>query len=175
MVPCQRSTLQVVCGKGKGKKTMRRGRSNQQMGMDVPPTPPVDPNDEEFVIFVRSTKFPLWYPYSIMKGGWAANALVKSQESDWMKNMTGGQLVKNISEALYKEYDEVSKQVRSNYPMLKNAQELQFGFKLRDKSKPDDWYKPIDIQALLPREEVGNSVVGNMMDSVQNLFGGDKK
>lgn len=109
-----------------------------------------------------------------MKGGWAANALVKGQENDLMKNMSGGALVKNISEALYKEYDEVVKAVRENYPPLKRAKELEFGFKIRDKTKPDDWYKANGVQALLPREEVGKSVVDNVVSGVQGLFGGGK-
>lgn len=116
----------------------------------------------------------MWYPYSIMKGGWAANALVKGQESNLVKDMSSGALVKNVSEALYAEYDAAVKSVRDNYPPLKRAKELEFGFKIRDKTKPDDWYKAIDVLPLLPREEVGKSVVDNVVSSVQGLFGQGK-
>lgn len=165
----------MVAGKGKGKKRMRM-RPNQQRLTQMPPTPPVDPNDEEFVLFVRSKQVPKWYPYSIMKGGWAANALVKSQENDWGKKLYSGTLVKNVSEALYKDYDKVVESVRKNYPMLKEAKELEFGFKIRDKTKPDDWWKPVEVQELLEQDEVGKNVVENVVDGVKGLFaGGEKK
>ncbi|GMH33245.1 hypothetical protein BSKO_01079 [Bryopsis sp. KO-2023] len=169
-----RKCLQVVCGKGKGKKRFRTGGAGQQKMQQMPPTPPVDPNDEEFVLFVRSKKVPKWYPYSIMKGGWAANALVKSQENDWGKKLYSGTLVKNVSEALYKDYDKVVQSVRQNYPMLKEAKELQFGFKVRDKTKPDEWWKPLDVQELLPQEEVGKNVVDSVVDNVKGMFSGGK-
>ena len=46
------------------------------------PTPPVDPDNVEFVIFVRSKKLPQWVPLSIVKGGTTANMLVKSLDNE---------------------------------------------------------------------------------------------
>ena len=62
----------------------------------APPTPPVDPNNAEFVIFVRAVKYPQWYPLSVMNGGPAANVLVKAMESDLGKKLSGNTLVRNI-------------------------------------------------------------------------------
>ena len=61
-----------------------------------PPTPPVDPDNVEFVIFVRAKKFPQWYPLSVVKGGSAANALVKAMKSELGKKLSGNTLVRNI-------------------------------------------------------------------------------
>ena len=64
--------------------------------MQLPPTPPVDPDNVEFVIFVRAKKFPQWYPLSVVKGGQAANMLVKAMESELGRKLSGNSLVRNI-------------------------------------------------------------------------------
>jgi hypothetical protein len=61
-----------------------------------PPTPPVDPDNAEFVIFVRAKKFPQWFPLSVVKGGSAANVLVKAMESELGRKLSGNTLVRNI-------------------------------------------------------------------------------
>lgn len=114
----------------------------------------------------------MWYPYTIMKGGWTANALAKSQENEWGKKLYSGTLKKNISEALYKDYDKVVEEVRTNYPALKQAKELEFGFKIRDKSKPADWWKSTGVEELPDQEEAEKSIVDNVKDGIQGLFGG---
>ena len=62
----------------------------------LPPTPPVDPDNVEFVIFTRAKKFPQWYPLSVVKGGQAANMLVKAMESELGRKLSGNSLVRNI-------------------------------------------------------------------------------
>lgn len=64
--------------------------------LQLPPTPPVDPANEEFVLFIRAVKFPQWYPLSVVKGGSAANVLVKAMEADFGKLLYGKTLVRNI-------------------------------------------------------------------------------
>ena len=66
------------------------------MGVQLPPTPPVDPANEEFVLFIRAVKFPQWYPLSVVKGGSAANVLVKAMENDFGKKLYGKTLIRNI-------------------------------------------------------------------------------
>jgi len=56
----------------------------------------VDPDNAEFVIFVRAKKFPQWYPLSVVKGGSAANVLVKAMESELGRKLSGNTLVRNI-------------------------------------------------------------------------------
>lgn len=69
------------------------GAMQRMQQSQVPPTPLVDPENEEFVIFVRSTKQPQWVPLSVVKGGAAANMLVKGLETEFMRETTVKTLV----------------------------------------------------------------------------------
>ena len=64
--------------------------------MQAPPTPPVDPQNEEFVLFIRAKKFPQWYPLSVVKGGGQANVLLKAMQNDFGKLLYGKTLIRNI-------------------------------------------------------------------------------
>lgn len=158
----------------KGKRSMRQKGSGLPT-RPMPPTPPIDPENEEFVIFVRSKKLPRWFPYSIMKGGWSANALAKSQQNEWGRKLYSGQLVKNIGQALYKEIESVEKSVRENYPLLRDAKELEYGFKIRDRENPAKWYYPENVQVIPPTEEIGANVIDNLQDGIENVTEGFKK
>ena len=48
--------LQTCAGKGKGKQGMRQGMGSQRTGPQMPPTPAVDPENVEFVLFVQNPK-----------------------------------------------------------------------------------------------------------------------
>lgn len=161
-----RGTLQVVAGKGKGKKLMRRGMGSQQMNQG-PPTPPVDPDNEEFVIFVRSKRLPKWVPLSIIKGGTAANMLVKGLDSELSQSMAGSTLVKNIGEALYKDKPAVERMIRQQFPPLKDVKDFEYGFKIRNKEEPAKWWVSENIKLIPPQEELGGGVV----DDVKDFFG----
>lgn len=107
-----------------------------------------------------------------MKGGWSANALAKAQGTKLGKNLYGGTLIKNIGQAFYKDLDKIEGSIRQNIKLLKFATVLEFGFKIRDKSKPDDWYLTEDVQLLPPKEEV---MVGGVLENVKDFFAGKKK
>lgn len=66
------------------------------LGVQAPPTPPVDPANEEFVLFIRARKFPQWYPLSVVKGGAQANVILKAMQNDLGKLLYGKTLVRNI-------------------------------------------------------------------------------
>lgn len=53
-------------------------------------------------MFVRSKKLMKWVPLSIMKGGTAANMLVKSMQGNLGKKMYTNTLIRNIAQGLYK-------------------------------------------------------------------------
>lgn len=63
-----------------------------------PPTPPVDPDNEEFVIFVRAMKLPRWIPFTIVKGGAQANLLVKAMNGNFGKEFYSKTLINNIAQ-----------------------------------------------------------------------------
>ena len=145
----------------KGKQRMRRGGGQQQGGMQMPsiPTPPVDPENVEFVIFVRSKKLLQWMPLSVMKGGGPANMLVKAMENDLGKKMYGNTLIENVGQAIYKDKDAIERSIRGQFPMFKATQEFEYGFKIRDKEDPKSWYLAKDIQVIPPQSEMGNTPI----------------
>lgn len=67
----------------------------------LPPTPPVDPDNAEFVLFIRAVKFPQWYPLSVVKGGSAANIIVRAMESEFGRLLYGKTLIRNIGTVCY--------------------------------------------------------------------------
>lgn len=152
----------------KGKQRMRSGMQRPQMVM--PPTPPVDPDNEEFVIFVRSKKLPQWVPLSIMKGGTPANMLVKAVENDLGKKMYGKQLIKNIAQSVYRDRVQVEEQIRKQFPPFKATKEFEFGFKIRDKANPKDWYMAKNVELLPPESELGGSAFEEAKENVSNFL-----
>ncbi len=161
----------LVVAMAKGKQRMRRGGGGNQSGMQMPnvPVPPVDPENVEFVIFVRSKKLLQWMPLSVMKGGGPANMLVKALENDLGKKMYGNTLVENVGTAIYKDKDAIERSIRGQFPMFKATQEFEYGFKIRDKENPKDWYLAKDIQVIPPAEELGNTPVEKMGNFFQDL------
>jgi len=128
----------------------------QQPQVNVPPT---DPENEEFVLFARSKKSALrnWYPFTIMVGGSQANVLVRARENDITKKLTeneitGNTLAKTLGATLYKEEDKVKDMVKERVPYLKNAKEMEYAFKVRNKDKPASWMFTDGIETI-PSEE----------------------
>ncbi|GAB4816204.1 hypothetical protein N2152v2_003250 [Parachlorella kessleri] len=153
----------------------------QQPQMQLPPTPPVDPDNAEFVIFVRSKMLPQWIPLSIMKGGGPANLLVKANN-----DLARKQLLKNIGQAVYKERASMENAIRKQFPPFKATKQFEFGYKIRDKANPKDWDKanPKDWDKanpkdwylvkgveLLPEEaELGGSAFEDVKENVSSFF-----
>lgn len=123
----------------------------------------------EFVIFVRSKKLLQWMPLSIMKGGAAANMLVKSQEIELGKKLYGNTLIENVGKAIYKDKAGVERNIRSQFPMFKAAKEFEYGFKIRDKENPKTWYLATDIEVIPPEEELGATPLENVNNFFQNI------
>lgn len=169
--PVARGRSPQVVAMAKGKQRMRRGGGQQNGGMQMPnvPVPPVDPENVEFVIFVRSKKLLQWMPLSVMKGGGPANMLVKALDNDLGKKMYGNTLVENVGQAIYKDKDAIERSIKGQFPMFKATQEFEYGFKIRDKENPKDWYLAKDIQVIPPVEELGNTPVEKMGNFFQDL------
>ncbi|CAK0736230.1 hypothetical protein CVIRNUC_000712 [Coccomyxa viridis] len=169
--PSSRGRLQICAAKGQGKKRAAQQAGNQAQ---LPPTPPVDPDNEEFVLFIRATKFPQWYPLSVVKGGAQANVLLRAMQNDLGKLLYGKTLIRNIGSVVYSDKAKIEAMVRRSMPMLKNFSEFEYGFKVRDKSRPKDWYFPENI-TLIPREkELRGTVVDQVSDWWKKTTGGGK-
>eukprot|EP00884_Botryococcus_braunii_P021387 jgi/Botrbrau1/7932/Bobra.9_2s0092.1 len=164
-----RSTaLEVCAAKGMGKKRLAQ---QQGMGMGPPPTPPVDPENVEFVIFVRAKKFPTWYPLSIVKGGNAANLLVRAMESEWGRKLYGKTLIRNIGQAVYKDKKKIEAQLKAT-PSLGGFSDFEYGFKIRDKEVPSSWYAADYVTPFPPESELKGTVADNIQAFFNNAFKG---
>jgi len=174
VAPVSRSFRDVTVG-AKGKQMMRRGKEPGQAVRNIPPTPPVDPQNEEFVIFVRSKMQRTWLPMSMVKGGWQANAIIANQRNEFGKKLFGGALddtlVRNIASAIYQDSDKIVQKLRSQIPQLKHTKQFEFGFKIRDRDVPDDWWKPEGITRIPPKEDIPKTPIENFGDWFQGSFG----
>lgn len=178
-----RRDMVVVAGKGKGSGNRTRGSSRPggQSTIDEY-MPPIDPDNEQFVIFVRSTAgMKSWYPLNVVTGGTTANALVKGLDNNLSKDMALSSLTNNIGQAIYKDQENLEKVVR-NMPMMKQAKELQYGFMVLDKENPKGMFTP-DPKAVIvippeeetrmPAQKAAEGVKG-ALDSVKNIISGNK-
>lgn len=153
-------------------RTGGNSRSMQMQQSQTPPTPPVDPENEEFVIFVRSKKLPAWVPLSVVKGGTAANMLVKGLGTDFMKDTTVNTLVQNIGKAVYKDKDQIIASLRKAYPPFKETKEFQFAFKIRDRTDPKSWYVPKNLMEIPEEAELEKTPVESVKDFFGSAFAG---
>ena len=82
----RRERVATYAGKGRG---AGRRRAVAQMQQQVEQfMPPIDPDNEQFVIYVRSKRgIKAWYPLNVVTGGSAANTLVKGLDSSISKEM----------------------------------------------------------------------------------------
>eukprot|EP01026_Neomeris_dumetosa_P076928 TRINITY_DN82843_c0_g1_i1.p1 TRINITY_DN82843_c0_g1~~TRINITY_DN82843_c0_g1_i1.p1 ORF type:complete len:217 (-),score=23.34 TRINITY_DN82843_c0_g1_i1:264-866(-) len=142
--------IQVEAAKGKGSK-MKTGQP------PAPPVPDIDEENEEFVIFVKPVKLPTWLPYSLIKGTPAANQLVRSMTTKWGKVLFSNTMIRNIGESVYKEEEKVIQQLKAQYKEFSKFTEFQFGFKIRDKTKPKEWYLPEGIIVIPPKDKLGKA------------------
>lgn len=188
-------TVQVFAkgGKGKGKTSFRGNTGVPGQGAEMvrrePPVPEVDPENAEFVIFVRSKKFidPMtqklstgvspWVPLSVLKGSTAANFLLKILETEWGKVLYGNTLIRQIAQGVYKDREDVEKAVRKNYPPFANSgsKDFEYAFKIRDKTEPKDWSKADNLINFPPESELGATGVDQLRkffspESIASMF-----
>ncbi|KIZ07565.1 hypothetical protein MNEG_0380 [Monoraphidium neglectum] len=132
--------------------------------------PPVDPENEEFVIFIRATSgsYQQWMNMSVVKGGSSANLLVKGMATEWGRKLYARTLLSNIAGSIYKERDAILKglrdsvrqQIRMGGPKVMEpllnvpAADFEFAMKIRDKANPKDWSKPDNLTILPPESEI---------------------
>jgi len=161
----------VVTYAGKGRGAGRRGGPSSQMQQQVEQfMPPIDPDNEQFVIYVRSKRgIKAWYPLNVVTGGSAANTLVKGLDSSISKEMAQKSLAQNIGKAIYQDMDAIEKVARS-MPMLKQAKEIEYGFGVLDKENPRSMFSPsADKVWLIPSEEECETPADKMSQAADNL------
>lgn len=151
------------------------------MQMVKPPVPEVDPENAEFVVFMRAKNYPgekgvlikegKWIPLSVFKGSGTANYLVKALETGWGRALYSNLVIRNIATGLYNDREKIELGVRRGYPPFKDVPSKNFswGFKVRDKTKPEDWTNSDGLTELPSQEQVMTSP----LDAAKAFFGMD--
>lgn len=164
----RRSCAVYAKGKGSGNRT---GRGPGLPGQNVEQfLPPIDPDNEQFVIYVRSKKgLKVWYPLNVVTGGSAANTLVKGLDNDLSKAMALKSLSQNIGQAIYKDIEAIGKVART-MPMLKQAKEIEYGFGVLDKENPRSMFTPSSDKVWpIPSEEDCETPASKLAEAGDNL------
>ena len=73
---------------------------------------------------------------------------------------------------VYNDRRKVEAMVRRSLPMMKNFKDFEYGFKIRDKSRPNDWYFAENITVIPPPEQLRGTVVDQVNDWIERTFKG---
>ncbi|KAH7433781.1 hypothetical protein KP509_07G086100 [Ceratopteris richardii] len=157
-------SLFLVVRAGKGKRRMGAGIPQPQR---VPSLPKIeDDGNPKFVIFVRDKKVPLWFPLNLVTGGSVAKMVVGAMGNEWGKSMAQGTLTRDLGNAIYKDEKSIRMTAMKTHSMLKNATELEYGYKIVDMKNQKSAFMPSDVIKIPPKEELKTVV-----DKVKNFFG----
>ena len=80
-------------------------------------------------------------------------------------------------QALYRDKAELESGVRGNIPGFKGVGELEYGFKIRDRTVPEKWYEAVEVTALPAERDVPKNPVQGLQQSfggIMNSLGGKK-
>jgi hypothetical protein len=139
--------------------------------------PPVDPENAQFVIFVRSKKgLKRWFPLNVVTGGTQANLLIKGMDSELTKETSTSTLIREVARTIYKDRVQIEELVRDKFPPMKFAKEIEYGMCILDKEKPRESVMGMTGVMLLPDEadmaptavEAAAAGVGGVLDSISS-------
>eukprot|EP00669_Euglena_mutabilis_P004832 TRINITY_DN16194_c0_g1_i2.p3 TRINITY_DN16194_c0_g1~~TRINITY_DN16194_c0_g1_i2.p3 ORF type:complete len:164 (+),score=82.59 TRINITY_DN16194_c0_g1_i2:130-621(+) len=145
----------------------------QQMNRQTakPPTPPLDPDNEEFVLFIRAKDVGTkWLPLTVVTGGSSANNLVKATQGSLATDVFKNQLIRSIGEVVYRDQAKVEKMIRSSkVPGLGAVKEFEYGFKVRDKKDPEAWMDDTDVTLIPPKDSLPTTPLNTIAEGVRGL------
>lgn len=105
-----------------------------------------------------------------MKGGTTANMLVKSLDNDLGKKLAKETLIRNIGQVIYRDRTKIEREIKK-MPALKSFSEFEYGFKIRDKATPKNWYiADKTVMVIPPEEELGKAPIDQAKEAI-NDFG----
>ena len=136
--------------------------------------PPVDPENAQFVIYVRS-KFGLkkWMPLNVVTGGAQANLLVKGLDADLTRETSTNTLKREIARTIYKDRAQIEEMCRTKMgPTLRFAKEIEFGMAVlnKDKVRESVMGTGVAIWALPPESEVEMSPADAMSQGAAGVM-----
>ncbi|KAI5073023.1 hypothetical protein GOP47_0011036 [Adiantum capillus-veneris] len=160
----RKSSLSLVVRAGKGKRRFGAGIPQPQR---IPSLPKIeDDGNPKFVIFVRDKQVPLWFPLNIVSGGSMAKMVVGAMGNNWGRSMAEGTLTRDLGKALYKDERAIRMTALKAHSMLKNAKELEFGFKIVNMDDQKSAFMPSNVIKIPPKEELKTP-----LDKVKDFFG----
>eukprot|EP00667_Euglena_gracilis_P017049 EG_transcript_17920 len=167
-------------GRGRAASKRMKQMTGQRGEIQKPQTPAVDPENEEFVIFVRAkTIGTRWFPLTIVTGGTQANNLVKASKGALATDMFKNQLIRSIGEVIYRDQVKIEKQLRAaNVPGMAVVKEFEYGFTIRDKTNPDKWMDDSGVIVIPPKDQLPETPINKVADGVRGIaekFGFGKK
>ena len=75
-------------------------------------------------------------------------------------------------QVVYQDKGKLEGMVKRSLPMMKNFSEFEYGFKVRDKTRPKDWYFAENITVIPPEEKLRGTALDQVKDWWSNLTGG---
>eukprot|EP00669_Euglena_mutabilis_P004831 TRINITY_DN16194_c0_g1_i1.p2 TRINITY_DN16194_c0_g1~~TRINITY_DN16194_c0_g1_i1.p2 ORF type:complete len:237 (+),score=76.59 TRINITY_DN16194_c0_g1_i1:101-712(+) len=135
------------------------------------PHPPLDPDNEEFVLFIRAKDVGTkWLPLTVVTGGSSANNLVKATQGSLATDVFKNQLIRSIGEVVYRDQAKVEKMIRSSkVPGLGAVKEFEYGFKVRDKKDPEAWMDDTDVTLIPPKDSLPTTPLNTIAEGVRGL------
>ncbi len=78
------------------------------------------------------------------------------------------------AQVVYNDRSKIEAMVKRGLPMMKNFKEFEFGFKIRDKTRPNDWYFAENITIIPPEDQLRGTVADQVSDWWKGITGGTK-
>ena len=75
-------------------------------------------------------------------------------------------------QVVYSDRAKIESMVKRSLPMLKNFSDFEYGFKVRDKTRPNDWYFAENITIIPAEDKLRGTAVDRVKDWWTNLTGG---
>lgn len=73
-------------------------------------------------------------------------------------------------QAVYKDREKIVRSIKDNMPGYKNFTEYEFGFKVRDKDRPEAWMDSDEVVMLPEQQELPQGPLEGLKASVGSLF-----
>ena len=75
------------------------------------------------------------------------------------------------AQVVYQDRRKIENMVKRSLPMMKNFKDFEFGFKIRDKTRPNDWYFAENVTIIPPESELKGTVADQVSDWWKGITG----
>lgn len=71
---------------------------------------------------------------------------------------------------MYKDREKIDSSIRENLPGYEKYTEFEYGFKIRDKERPESWHEAEEVVLLPPEEDIPSGPLESLKQSVGSIF-----